>query len=482
MAKIEPAAQIALVVGNGAYEKVPSLLNPGNDARAVGAALERLGFVVKYLEDAGYVDMLQGLLGFSQAAQSARAAVVFYAGHGAAVDGRNFLIPVDARGAAFEADLDLDSDRHVTEGNIGWVPVTWLVRSVSGASHLRLVFLDADVSVPLEPAGGTIVAQAAAAGSSSMDGDTESGHSPYTGALLRYLEEPELELGMLFRKVRHDVMRATDGAQEPVVYGLPGHEVYFDSLAGGDTSSSPSPPTGAAAKELFEEAKALGTIAAYRIVAEGFPGSIYAKLAQAWIDKHEQAPVVVAGGEAVDEAAAPPSAPSSEAVERGLKLSEKERKLIQKGLVAAEHDPGPVDGVIGSGTREAIRLWQKSKGLEVTGYLTRGQLEELVALSAPDPEAVERGLWLSDEQRRLIQKGLVAAGHDPGFVDGIIDLGMRRALRAWQKSKGLDVTGYLTRGQSEELGALRLEEGADHGMLVDDSEVGGLGDRAPGGS
>ena len=41
------AGRVALVVGNSAYAAVGDLPNPGNDAADVGAALGRLGFVVR---------------------------------------------------------------------------------------------------------------------------------------------------------------------------------------------------------------------------------------------------------------------------------------------------------------------------------------------------------------------------------------------------------------------------------------------------
>ena len=226
------------MIGNG--DHVDSLIHDDasarTDAAGVAAALERLYFKVRHLEDAGYVDMLQGLLEFSKEAQSAEVAVVFYAGQGLAVDGRNYLIPVDAPGAVVGAtggDHDLDPDHHVTEGNLGLIPVTWLMRTVAGASKLRLVVLDAYVPAPLEQAGETgetIVALAAGLGDPpGSGGHRESGHSPYTEALLRYLQEPGLGLTMLFRKVREDVMRETDGSQEPVVI-WPGSDVSLNPL------------------------------------------------------------------------------------------------------------------------------------------------------------------------------------------------------------------------------------------------------------
>ena len=222
---VPPPIELALVIGNGDYVHAFDLRTPRNEAAAMAAALERLGFRVRRLEDAGYLDMLQGLMEFSQEAQSADAAVVFYAGHGQPVDGRNYLYPVDARPAE----------------NLGLIPLTLLMRSVAGASDLRLVVLDTYVGAPLEPAGGTIVAQAAAVGTLAVEDTEGSAHSPYTEALLRYLEEPGLELGMLLRKVREDVMRATEGRQEPVVYGLPGRSVVLGPRSGQTPVVDPDP-------------------------------------------------------------------------------------------------------------------------------------------------------------------------------------------------------------------------------------------------
>ena len=251
----EPAsARVALVIGNGAYMHVEhgEDHNARNDAAGVGAALERLGFTVTLLEDAGYTDMHRGLLEFSQAAELAQAAVVFYAGQGYVARDRNFLIPVDTSQAAFNAADE--GDLHATEGNPGWIPVKWVMRSVDGASNLRvedasklrLVILDTDVLAPLEPAGETIVALAAAEGTNALMGSPESDHSPYTEALLRYLEEPGLELGMLLRKVRGEVMRSTEGSQVPAAYGLPGREVYLAPISDPPPISAPPDPTGEA--------------------------------------------------------------------------------------------------------------------------------------------------------------------------------------------------------------------------------------------
>ena len=151
---------------------------------------------------------------------------MFYAGHGIEMDGTNYVVPVDAR---LERDVDV---RYET------VTLDDLLVATAGAS-LRLVLLDACRNNPLARSmqrtaatrtvsGGsfgdlnedllgdeTLVAYAAAAGTTAADG--RGRNSPYTAALLAHLETP-LEIGLLFRRVRAQVLEATDGEQRPHEY------------------------------------------------------------------------------------------------------------------------------------------------------------------------------------------------------------------------------------------------------------------------
>jgi hypothetical protein len=71
-----------------------------------------------------------------------------------------------------------------------------------------------------------MVAYAAKAGQVAHDGDDDN--SPFMKALLNRLKQRGLEISMLFRFVRDDVMAATGRQQEPFVYGsLPSEPFYF---------------------------------------------------------------------------------------------------------------------------------------------------------------------------------------------------------------------------------------------------------------
>ena len=245
--------RVALMVGNSTYAHIGRLPNPDNDARDMSAALRRLGFEVTTELDANRVELTEALRAFTRQSAGADVSLVFYAGHGIEMDGVNYLVPVDAR---LERDVDVRFEA---------VTVDDLLVSTSGAS-LRLLILDACRNNPLSRSmqrttasrsvsGGsfadlnedllgdeTLVAYAAA-GTTAADG--RGRNSPYTAALLSHLETP-LEIGLLFRRVRAQVLAATNGAQRPHEYhSLVGEHYLTRTLASGAavTVSAAAPAT-----------------------------------------------------------------------------------------------------------------------------------------------------------------------------------------------------------------------------------------------
>src|SRR5262245_54386607 len=109
--------RIAFVVGNGDYKNVTPLPNPPEDAKAMAGVLRNVGFEVVEGSNLTRDAMTAKLLEFGKKSQGADIAVFYYAGHGIAVDGTNYLLPVDADiksemdvklGSAINVDLTLD--------------------------------------------------------------------------------------------------------------------------------------------------------------------------------------------------------------------------------------------------------------------------------------------------------------------------------------------------------------------------------------
>ncbi len=80
----------------------------------------------------------------------------------------------------------------------------------------------------------------------------------------------------------------------------------------------------------------------------------------------------------------------------------------------------------------------------------------------PPPPEVEAALRLDPPARRRVQRGLAAAGFDPGVPDGVFGDGTRRALERWQEDEGRPATGWLDEEAATELQRLgrRAEEAA----------------------
>lgn len=92
-----------------------------------------------------------------------------------------------------------------------------------------------------------------------------------------------------------------------------------------------------------------------------------------------------------------------------------------------------LDGLIGSDTRDAIKGFQKSRGLPSSGYLGDATWAELMKAEQQEgPFTVERLQW-----------GLRNAGFDPGSIDGRAGRMTLEAVARFQQAKGLGATGRL---------------------------------------
>ncbi|WP_426437467.1 caspase family protein [Bradyrhizobium genosp. P] len=263
--------RVALVIGNGSYEKVPELLNPPRDAADLGRALERLNFKVTQIRNATAQQMRKAVVDFGHAAEGSEIAVVFYAGHGMEVGGENWLIPITAE---LRSDADIESEA---------ISLRSVSLQVSKARQLGLVILDACRNnpfaakmkrsvntravprglAPTEPSDNVLIAYAARDGTVASDGDGRN--SPFTTALLRHIETPGLEISFLFRRVRDDVMAATKHEQQPFVYGsLSKEEIYLKAPATGTTTRPPgdTAASGQTEDEKFWRAILTSTVAA----------------------------------------------------------------------------------------------------------------------------------------------------------------------------------------------------------------------------
>ncbi len=206
----------ALVIGNARYASSP-LDNPVNDAKAIAGELKATGFNVVLQLDAGREVLLKAIDEYVARLTSGKAIGLFYfAGHGAQLAWRNYLIPVDAV---------INSQNDIAPQS---VELNALLQGLAKAANpMNMVILDAcrdnpfGAGTPLEQKGlsqfdappGSLLAYATSPGNVASDGGGANGL--YTESLLQELKNPGAKIEDVFKRVRLAVRRRSNGQQIP---------------------------------------------------------------------------------------------------------------------------------------------------------------------------------------------------------------------------------------------------------------------------
>jgi uncharacterized caspase-like protein len=399
--------RVALVIGNGSYVYSPTLKNAINDGRAMTRLLTQLGFEVFSGIDVNRDAMEDLIASFTEKVQNADVALTFYAGHGIQVDGRNYLLPVDAK---LERRADV---RRLIDAQ-------WLVEEAGRAKRLALVILDACRDNPLagllqtkerslgvgrgltmiqHQPPNTLVAYATAADATAADGAGDN--SPYTTALLQHLPTPGLEIGLTFRRVRDTVITRTDGRQQPFTYGsLGGEELYLvpKSVPVPPPVAVPSVDYDGRDRTAFDTVRDSSRAEDFAVFLRSYPESALAPFARSRLEelrtRQPQAALTPPTAPQPRVEPAPrvpipvpvPSAvesPLPAQIEVALRLGRTDWVRLQQALTALGFNTGGSDGRPGPNTRRAIGNWQKSKDQEITGYLSPLQRDLVLAEAQP---------------------------------------------------------------------------------------------------
>ena len=241
--------RVALVLGNSAYQPIDIFLpNPVNDASDIGQLFGDLKYDNVIVErNLNITKMRESLVRFSSVSEGADIAVIYFAGHGVEIGGKNYLLPID-----FNSEPPLGREQ------VKAVDLDELVGAMRNVHKLKVVLLDACRDNPFirtanfadqtrslsrglgrpNVQAGTIIAYAAQAGTKALDGGGRN--SPFARAILRNLGEPNLDIQLALRRVRDDVLKFTGGVQEPAQYASLGElPVSLNALNSTPGSSKP---------------------------------------------------------------------------------------------------------------------------------------------------------------------------------------------------------------------------------------------------
>ena len=367
---------VAVIVGNRDYKHTDDVRFAHRDAEAFRTyAVEFLGLDPKRIIDLRDVPLTRMIEVFGNERDFRGAiwrrldgagrsdVVVFYSGHGAPGlrDKRGYLVPVDAKPDSVELSGYLID---VLYANLGKLKKA---RSVA-------VYLDACFS-----------------------GDSQTGMLVKNASPVRYVAALPKEVGR-----RVTVLTAASGKEVASWDKKARHGLFtrhlLDALYGDGDGDDDGRVTAEEAKAYLDRHMTAAARQVHgREQTASFRGSKEVVLSRARFVRRSRRRAEPENRKVVEEKIA--KAPNPPDVEKEVVLDRKKKVLVQRGLASLGLYKGFMDGAFGPKTRESIRSWQKAKGYEETGRLTREQADALVSAGksgrrAPSGEA-EREFWAS---------------------------------------------------------------------------------------
>ncbi len=398
--------RVAFVVGNGAYKNVAPLPNPSVDAKAIAATLRNVGFEVVEGSNLTRDKMTERLLDFGKKAQGADVALFFYAGHGIAISGTNYLLPIDA---------DIKSEMDVKLGAAINIDLT--LEQTMGDAKVKLVFLDACRDNPfaakiksnsatrsvnvqtglaeMKSGEGTLIAFATGPGQTALDGQ-EGTNSPFTRALLANLTQPGMEIQQAMTKVRAQVNEETNKGQLPWGHTNLIGAVYLNGAPAPGAVAAATPAAGASKAsdvelEFWRSIKDSNKPEELNAYLSNYPNGQFRSLALSRIASLEIGPKPDATRNlttGIDPATFKEEA--DQTTEDQIGLDKGQRRDVQRRLTGLGFDT-KATGQFDQATRGVITRWQAARGYPKSGYLNKLQHKALLTeIVAAAPTASSR--------------------------------------------------------------------------------------------
>jgi hypothetical protein len=389
--------RVAFVVGNGAYRNVATLPNPPIDAKAMAAMLRNVGFDVVEGSNLTRDTMTERLLEFGQKAQGADVAVFFYAGHGIAISGTNYLLPVDADiksemdvklGAAINIDLTLDQTMGDAKVKLVFLDACrdnpFAAKIKSNASATRSVSVSSGLA-EMKSGEGTLIAFATGPGQTALDG-TGGGNSPFTRALIDNITQPGIEIQQAMTKVRAEVNEQTNKGQLPWGHTNLIGSVYLNPAAAPTAAAASAAPVAVASTpgndvelEFWRSIKDSNKPEELNAYMSSYPNGQFKSLALARIaslgDPAANNTPQTRNLTSVDPATF--NAESNQVTEDQIGLDKGQRRDVQRRLNGLGFDT-KVSGKFDESTRAVIMRWQAARGYTKSGYLNQLQHKALL--------------------------------------------------------------------------------------------------------
>jgi uncharacterized caspase-like protein len=412
----------------------------------MAATLSTVGFEVIEGSNLSRDQMTEKLLDFGRKAQGSDVAVFYYAGHGIAVGGSNYLLPVDA---------DIKSEMDVKLGAAINIDLT--LEQTMGDAKVKLVFLDACRDNPfaakiksnsatrsvnvqsglaeMKSGEGTLIAFATGPGQTALDGQ-EGNNSPFTRALIDNITKPGVEIQQAMTSVRAQVNEETHKGQLPWGHTNLIGAVYLNQAPTTQVANAAPTATGVVPAasgssdgvelEYWRSVKESNKPEELNAYLSAYPNGQFKALALARLAAIKSGPSTTTRNlnSGVDPATFTDDA--SQLTEDQIGLDKGQRRDVQRRLNGLGFDT-KVTGAFNDDTRTVLKRWQAARGYPSSGYLNKLQhkalLSEIVAAapataSDDSPKPARRAPAQAQSAPAQHRSG----GGDPGaaFVGGVV--------------------------------------------------------------
>jgi hypothetical protein len=386
--------RVAFVVGNSAYRNVAPLANPAIDAKSMAKLLRNVGFDVVEGANLTRDKMTERLLEFGKKAEGADVALFFYAGHGIAVNGTNYLLPVDADlksemdvklGAAINVDLTLEQTMNDAKVKLVFLDAC---RDNPFAAKIRTAKATRSVSVQtglaeMKSGEGTLIAFATGPGQTALDGEVGT-NSPFTRALMANIATPGVEIQQAMTRVRAQVNEETSKNQLPWGHTNLIGSVYLNPVAGAagqqvEASNTPAVAAGPVSEvelEFWRSIKDSNKPEELNAYLTSYPSGTFKSLALARIAALQDGPSTVTRNLTTGIDPATFTEEADQSSEDQLGLDKGQRRDVQRRLTALGFDTA-ANGKFDEATRSVITRWQAVRGYPKTGFINRLQQKAL---------------------------------------------------------------------------------------------------------
>lgn len=243
---IAEAKRLALVIGNNDYETIPKLQKAVNDANAITDTLLNLGFDVIKANDVGFKAMSRAIVDLESKINKGDVALVFFAGHGLAIEGTNYLLPLDT------PDIKPGEEGLIKDSSFAVNQLAERIQNMGADTSVLII--DACRDNPfkqpgkrsiglsrglarVDPAEGIFILFSAGQGQSALDRLSDAdknNNSVFTRVLLQELDSHNLSMVQIAKNVQtkvKDLAAKIDHNQVPAYYDQIIGDLYLTSIS-----------------------------------------------------------------------------------------------------------------------------------------------------------------------------------------------------------------------------------------------------------